>query len=308
MLKKYIVISTFLFAGAISCKKSDHELNKPSGIPAETWKEHWFEHTMLLTRTFYDDNVAVYYDDNMPRSVVWPNTIMANVWTYTRKTYGDFGPDPRLYLVFHLTGTNASTLDGGGHPASYFDASHDYHNTIDCGLNDWTNPAGEQLGMPVHEIGHIVCGASHGIQGSPSDVLWGDSKFMEIFIYDVYLNIGKQEEAEKVYNQMQDQYDDFPRAGSQWFKNWFYPIYINHGKAEVLNKYFALLAADFPKKAGGKEYSRNLNWGEFVHFWSGAAGVDLKAQAVAAFGWSTEWQAMLENAREDFPNVKYDHD
>lgn len=304
---KYIVIASLLTVVMSSCKKNEDEAVVTDATPPATWQEHWFEHSMLLSRVYYNDNIAVYYDDNMQKSVTWPYQVMGDVWTYTKKTYGDFGPDPRLYLVYHLAGTSASTLDGGGHPASYFDASHDYHNTIDCGLGDWTNPGDEQLGMPVHEIGHIVCGASHGVQGSPSDVIWGDSKFMEIFIYDVYLNVGKQDAADRIYTQMQTQYDSFPRAGSQWFKNWFYPIYMSHGKAAVLNKYFALLSENFPRKANGKEYSRNMNMGEFIHFWSGAAGVDLKAQAIIAFGWSTEWEAMLNNAREDFPKLKYEH-
>lgn len=289
-----------------SCKKNE-EAAAIDQTPPATWQEHWFEHAMLLSRVYYNDNIAVYYDENMQRSVTWPYQIMGDVWTYTKKTYGDFGSDPRLFLVYHLAGTASSTLDGGGHPASYFDASHDYHNTIDCGLGDWNIAGDEQMGMPVHEIGHIVCGASHGVQGSPSDVIWGDSKFMEIFLYDVYLNVGKKDAADRIYTQMQTQYDDFPRPGSQWFKNWFYPIYMTYGKAALLNNYFALLSENFPRKASGKEYSRSMNMGEFIHFWSGAAGVDLKAQAMTAFGWSTEWEAMLANAREDFPKVKYDH-
>lgn len=302
-----ITFCVFFIGIITSCKKSDDNSSQTDGLPPETWQEHWFEHSSYLTRTYYNDEIAVYYDEYMPKSVTWPNTVMSDVWAYTKKTYGDFGTDPRLFLIFHLVGSNSTGIEGGGHPASYFDASHDYHNTIDCGLGDWTNPTGEALGIPVHEIGHIVCGASHGVQGSPSDVLWGDSKFMEIFIYDVYANIGKQDAADEIYAQMQNQYDDFPKPHSQWFKNWFYPIYTNYGKGAVLNKYFALLAENFPKKNNGKEFSRNLNWGEFIHFWSGAAGVDLKAQAITAFGWSTEWQAMLDNAREDFPNVKYPH-
>ena len=300
---KYSLIIVGLLLSA--CKKNNEEVTINEVTPPEKWQEHWFEHNMLLSRTYLNDQIAVYYDDNMPRTVVWPYQAMSDVWAYTKKTYGDFGSDPRLFLVYHLSGNDVSALDGGGHPASYFDASHDYHNTIDCGLGDWKNPGDQELGIPVHEIGHIVCGASHGVQGSPSDVIWGDSKFMEIFIYDVYMHTGNQAMADRVYAQMQNQYDNFPRARSQWFKNWFFPIYNNYGKAEVLNKYFALLAANFPKKENGKEYSRNMNWGEFIHFWSGAAGVDLKARATAAFGWSTEWEYMLANAKEDFPNVKY---
>ncbi|QTE37614.1 hypothetical protein J3L18_00675 [Mucilaginibacter gossypii] len=268
--------------------------------PAKNWKEHWFEHDLIVSRTYADANVVFYYDDNMYPSVTWPYKTMSAVWAYVKKTYGAFGTDPRLYVVLHRVVNNKL---GGGHPASYFDASHDHHNTIDCGLDDWTGSEGQQIGMPVHEVGHIVSGASHGVKGSPSDALWGDSKFMEIFNYDVLKHIGREDEAGRVYKQMQTQYDDFPRPQSQWFKNWFYPIYHNYGEAAVLNKYFGLLADYFPQK--NKEYTRDLNWGEFIHFWSGAAGVNLKTQASVAFGWSDEWEAQFIKAQHDFPQVKY---
>jgi hypothetical protein len=299
---KTIIWSIIIAAFSISCAKSqsaDKSLAiSKAGVPPKTWKEHWFEHNQLLSRVYYDDNVAVYYDAGMNTSVTWPYKAISDVWAYVKKTYGNFGDSTRLYAVFHQ-GTY-----GGGHPSPYFDESHDYRNTIDCGLGDWTKPEGEQIGMPVHEIGHIVSGASHGAKGSPSDALWGDSKFMEIFNYDVLMNVGRVDEAEKVYRQMQTQHDNFPRADTQWFKNWFYPIYSQYGKAALLDKYFALLAGNFPKDKDSR-FTRDLNWGEFVHFWSGAAGINLKEQATLAFGWTAEWEAQFEQAQKEFPNVKY---
>ncbi len=67
----------------------------------------------------------------------------------------------------------------------------------------------------------------------------------------------------------------------------------------MLNRFFVLLAQYFPK--GGKDYTREMNWGEFVHFWSGAAGVNLKAQATSAFGWPAEWETQFVQAQRDFP-------
>lgn len=296
-----IIIASFSFYYG-KCLSID-ELNskQKQGLPPATWHEHWFEHDQTVSLVYQDENVAVYYDKGMDKSVTWPYKTMSASWAYVKSTYGKFGDSTRLYTVFH------QGIYGGGHPASYFDDSHDYRNTIDCGLGNWEKPFGEQLGMPIHEMGHIVSGASHGVKGSPSDVLWGDSKFMEIFNYDVMLHIGRQDEAEKIYQQMQTQYDDFPRAKSQWFKNWFYPIYSNHGKAMVLDKYFALLAANFPQKSNphGREYTRDMNWGEFVHFWSGAAGVNLKEQATLAFGWTDEWEAQFKQAKKEFSKVRY---
>ena len=56
---------------------------------------------------------------------------------------------------------------------------------------------------------------------------------------------------------------------------------------------------------GDDEFTRSMNMGEFIHFWSGAAGTNLKQQATIAFGWTMEWEQQLKNAQEDFPNVKY---
>lgn len=38
-------------------------------IPPETWQEHWFEHNQLVTRVYYDDDVAVYYDNEVDRNI-----------------------------------------------------------------------------------------------------------------------------------------------------------------------------------------------------------------------------------------------
>ena len=305
LIKKIVLLfAVFITFLSLSCSKSKTSVGPqadPAGAPPKTWQEHWFTHDLLVNRVYFDDNLALYYDDDVDKSVVWPQKTMSDVWSYVKKTYGSFGDSSRLYVILHQGKL------GGGHPASYFDDSHDFRNTIDCGLDDWTYPTGEQIGVPIHETGHIVCGASHGVQGSPSDVLWGDSKFMEIYNYDVMMNIGRQDEAARVYDQMQSQTDTFPVAGSQWFKNWFYPIYSKYGHAAVLNKYFQLLADNFPKvkNAHGYQYTRNLNYGEFIHFWSGAAGVNLKAQATIAFGWPDEWEQQFNQAKIDFPNVKY---
>lgn len=299
---KNSILCLLLLTGAIAVSRaqtsSANAAADRAGAPPQTWKEHWFEHDQLVKRVYFDRHVAFYYDDDVNRNLKWPFKKMSDVWAYVKKTYGEFGDSSRIYVIFH------EGRYGGGHPSPYFDASHDFRNTLDCGLGNWNDPSGERIGIPIHEIGHIVTSASHQTKGSPSDVIWGDSKFMEIFNYDVLMHIGMQDEAEKVYAQMQSQTDDFPRAGSQWFKNWFYPIYKAHGKAAVLNKYFALLAANFPKDSD-RRFTRDLNWGEFIHFWSGAAGLNLKAQATLAFGWPEDWEKQFRQAQQEFPKVKY---
>ncbi|MFZ4861200.1 hypothetical protein ACL9RF_03365 [Sphingobacterium sp. Mn56C] len=273
--------------------------------PPETWQEHWFEHKELVKRVYYNDEVAVYYDDDTPRDISWPWRKANDAWKYVKKTYGNFGEDPRLYVVLH-TGKLS-----GGHPASYFDASHDNRNMVDLGSTSWRDSTGWNLDAYIHEIGHIVEGASHGVKGSPAFGIWRDSKWMEIFNYDVYVNLGWKKEAESVYQSCMATKDNFPRPNTTWFKDWFYPIYQNYGQRVVLQRFFTLLAANFPQKdiALGKEYTRGMNYGEFIHFWSGAAKTDLKALALQAFGDKDDrgnsWLSQLEKAKTDFPAIKY---
>lgn len=267
--------------------------------PVETWKEHWFDHNQLLTRVYYDDDVAVYFDPDVDRSVTWLNDYMGDVWRYTKKVYGDFGADKRLHVIAH-TGKY-----GGGHPSTYFDASHDYRNVIDCGPGPWTTFDYNATAIPIHEVGHIVEIASKGKHNSPAFGLWGDSKWMEIYIYDVYKGLGQADFAAKWYGEQINRSDKFPREGTHWFRDWFYPIYNNYGESKVLNAYFTLVGQNFPTSENGTDYSRAMNWGEFVHFWSGAAGKNLKAQATTAFGWPAEYEAQFNQAKLDFPNVTY---
>ncbi|BAZ71150.1 hypothetical protein NIES4106_59470 (plasmid) [Fischerella sp. NIES-4106] len=83
--------------------------------PPQTWKEHWFDHDQLLSLVHHNEHVAVYYDKDVSRSVTWPFTYMAEVWQYTKKVYGKFGSDSRLYAIYH---TNKYS---GGHPSTYLD-------------------------------------------------------------------------------------------------------------------------------------------------------------------------------------------
>ncbi|MFY0579763.1 hypothetical protein ACN28S_40870 [Cystobacter fuscus] len=92
-----------------------------------TWTEHWFEHNQTVSRVYQDNDVAIYFDPDVNRSITWPNSFVRDVWKYTKKTYGHFGSDMQLYAIFH-TGKY-----GGGHPSTYFDADHDYRNVIDVG-------------------------------------------------------------------------------------------------------------------------------------------------------------------------------
>lgn len=325
MKSKSMIFSLLVLSTGIACTKQDpaskdglssgNSLTQANAVladPPATWKEHWFEHNQLLNRVFNDANVAVYYDNEVDRSITWPNTFLAQVWSYTKRTYGAFGNESPLYVILH-TGKYS-----GGHPSTYMDASHDYRNVIDCGSSStqaWKSGTGNDLDLTTHEVGHIVEGAAKGVHGSPAFDIWHDSKWMEIYIYDVYLGLGRTADAQRWYNLVSPGSDSYPRAQSHWFKDWWYPLYTQYGKTVVLNKYFTLLAANFPKHVVSNgvtninEYSRKLNFGEFVHFWSGAAGADLKPLALTAFGNKDEqgndWTVQLQQAKLTFPGVTY---
>lgn len=274
----------------------------PSGAPPLYWQERWLDHKQYLTRVAYNDEVAIYFDNNMERSITWPLAFMTDVWKYTKSVYGNFGNENRLYCVFHRKNYS------GGRTGNIFDESDNYRSLADVATDgSFENPVEWNIDAIVHEVGHIVEGSSFNVHESPAYTVWGDSKWAEIFQYDVYLNIGKPAEAERLKNIYMAQSDNFPVAGTFWFKNWFYPIYTNYGKSQLLASYFKLLSVYFPKKtiSSGVEYTRRMNLGEFIHFFSGAAGVNLKDQATLAFGWTSTTDAQFNQAKQDFPGIIY---
>jgi hypothetical protein len=74
--------------------------------------------------------------------------------------------------------------------------------------------------------------------------------------------------------------------------------------------YFRLISKHYPKETvedgKGLKFSRGrMNWGEYIHFMSGAAGKDLRPLATRAFGWPAEWESQFQKARAEFPGVLY---
>jgi hypothetical protein len=266
--------------------------------PPATWQEHWFEHNQLLQLIDYNDDVAVYFDADVDRATTtWILPFLTRVWRYTRTTYGEFksgATDGRLYGIFH------QGRYSGGHPSTYFDSSHDLRNVSDCGPGPW--PA-SGIDLPSHETAHVVEGANNGVHGSPAFGVWMDSKWSEFYQYDLYVALGMTSDADRVFTRYTNTTDTYPQAGTHWFRDWFYPLWRDHGHAQVMVRFFQLLSQHFPKN--GNDYSRNLNWGEFVHFMSGAAQTNLKAQANMAFGPNSPTDAEFNAARSAFPQITY---
>jgi hypothetical protein len=270
----------------------------PTATPL-TWQEHWFEHDQLLTLADSDDATALYYDkdvDVTQASAIFPYVSM--IAHYTSTTYGPLGPG-RLYVVIH------KDRYLGCHEADHYNPSHDYRNTIDCGLMTYDDQTILGAFIP-HFVAVLVEHVANGRQGAPADVLWDhQGKWAEFYRYDLYLGIGRKDEADSWYALWTTDAwtDPFPGPKTHWFRDWFYPLWRDHGGAAVMSRFFGLCARDFPS-SGGK-YTRDMNWGEFVHFSSGAAGTDLQPAATKAFGWSLDWQAELEAARTAFPRITY---
>jgi hypothetical protein len=269
----------------------------PRALPV-TWQEHWFEHNQLLALATEDAHVAVYLDADVDRAKVaglYP--FLSQIWAYTVSTYGSLGPG-RLYVVLH------QGRYGGCHRDNHFSALHDERNVIDCGFASY-----DDLVVPTFLIEHmaanIVETTDDAHDGSPAYPLWGDSKWSELYQYDLDRALGRTAQADGEFTQWTSATwtDDFPVPKSHWFRDWFHPIWRDDGGAAVMTRFFASLAANFP--SDGQRYTRDLNWGELVHFMSGAAGHDLRPLATTAFGWPAAWDALYAQALVDFPQITY---
>jgi hypothetical protein len=269
----------------------------PTATPL-TWQEHWFEHDQLLTLADSDDATALYYDhdvDAAQAASVFP--YVSKVAHYTTTTYGALGPG-RIYFILH------KDKYLGCHEADHYNASHDYRNVIDCGVTAYDDPGVFGAFLP-HLMAILVENTADGRQGAPVDAIWQQGKWAELYRYDLYLGVGRKDEADMWYaTWTADAWTDpFPAANTHWFRDWSFPLWRDDGGAAVMSRFFSLLARDFPSRGG--KYTRDLDWGEFVHFMSGAAGADLQPLATHAFGWSVTWQGELEAARVAFPRITY---
>jgi hypothetical protein len=280
----------------------------PVPEPPELWREHWFEHDQVLRLTAVDAHAAIYLDPDVPSGRTrWLLPFFSDLWQYAKAGYGpDFGPDPRLYYVFH------QGRYGGGHPSGFTDPSHDHHNVSDVGAGPWDR-TDRACSIPIHEVSHVVEGDNHGVEGSPAFPIWGDSKWAEFFEFDVWTALGSPF-AHRRREEFTRQVDSFPRAGTYWFRDWFWPMWKDAEGPATMVRFFDLLARHFPRRHP-LHYARSMNWGEYLHFSSAAAGGDLHRRAARAFGvpgpWSTaqvlpgEWLEQWERARQDFPMLRY---
>lgn len=279
--------------------------------PPETIADGIRPGSPIVTRVYYDDDIAVYFGEGMDPAINWMNDYIKEAWMYMKETYGYFGEDPRIYVVAHDNQEfSTATIN------TRFDAGFGYRNTIDLGgAWDWENPQQINYEVITHELAHIVEGGGKNVGGSsPSFIFWGDGPWPEIFIYDVYKGINRDEWAQNWFDRMQTSTGTHLGGGPRYyfFRDWFYPIYDQYGGAELFNTYFTLLSENLPLRPrnvpGNEEaveYSRRMPFGEVLHFMSAAAGTDLTSLYQDAFDWSEEREIELADAQQAFP-LPYD--
>jgi hypothetical protein len=256
--------------------------------------ENHFNHNQPLRRVYNVQHLDIYYDKDLHDSVTWTSAYLKKAWQYVNNVYGDFGTKTKLVAYFH-----GNKYTDSGHTLSYLETGGNGNNIIDVGTES-SKDTQFNLDLVTIQLANLVADAAKGYQHSSAQELWKD-KWTQIFAYDIYKGLGMAEEAEKTYNRLINTQSNFPRNNTYWFRDWFYPIHKNYGNSVALDKFFALTAQYFPKN--GTTYARKMNWGEFVHFWSGAAGVNLKDLATKAFGWPAEWEQQFTNAQREFPFV-----
>ncbi|MEM4246446.1 MAG: Ig domain-containing protein [Candidatus Bathyarchaeia archaeon] len=240
---------------------------------------------------YYDDNVAIYFDKRMEeKEASWIYGFMSEVAHYVASHYGDIRSN-RLYAVLfkerHL----------GGRPGYYYDGCQGIRqNVVYLGSKCWDQNCDWVRDAILHEVAHIVESTVHGRMFSPAFRLWGDSKWSEFFEYAFYNETGRYKDALRRFNDFINTTDDFPRPGTCWFRDWFYPLWLGYGGSKVMSNFFKLVGQYW-------DCAKSMNWGEFIHFMSAAAGDDLRALASAAFGWPGEWSLLFMKARVDYPDL-----
>lgn len=286
--------------------------------PASLIDSSYGKRPTRMTRAFYNDDVRVY---NAPGSSLSSefNQYLVDAWRYIKKTYGGFTPDPRLLVLNHDT-TPGEEASFATIVTRFVFQDFNPSNGILLGSSwDWKNPGRINYDVITHELAHVVEIASKNTGDSPAGGpnLWGDGPWPEIFVYDVYRGLGRTAWAEAWKREMlanpNGGFELAPdgKAEHYPFRDWFYPIYSRYGGPRVLDGFFTELAQCFvtepyeDEHGRARRYTRGLNWGEFVHFWSGAAGANLKAQATKAFGWNAEAEAEFKKAQSDFPCAQY---
>lgn len=262
--------------------------------PPATWQEHWLDHTELLTRVHYDDCIAVYFDaDVSPAVQDWLVPFVRRGWSYSLDTYGNMGSE-RLHVVVH------QGRHSGGHVAAFVETSHDARATIDMGAPAWL---ADDFDLPARLLGLLVdIQGAHTKFGAPKAFHYGLG-FALIYQYDLYLALGLDAEAAAARLTFDEFSNSEPSPDVHWFRDWFQPLWSAHGGAQLFVNYLSLLEAHYP--AGANDWMPPMSYGQYLHFMSGAAGLDLTPLAQEAGIWRDGFDAQIAAAKTRFPEIQY---
>ncbi|MGC4067136.1 MAG: Ig domain-containing protein [Polyangiaceae bacterium] len=296
-----------------------HQNPSPSTLKETGW---YGNHRDNLSRIYSSPTLQVFHDEwetnaTSAAAIQWLTPALEEAWAYTRSLY-QMHSGPQLFAILNAAGKQPTheAYDVGGALYGYT-ADNGYRNSVFT-MSDRSKRSRLQrlkIRSLIHELNHIVESNNHETMNSPSYAVWGDSHWGEIFMYDVYKHLAfvpstgvTLAHAEELRTTWWNARDEF---GGQWLQDWYYPLYMgtlgnaaaDKSGSAFLVKYFELLSRYFPTTAN--VYARNLNLGEYVHFCSAAAGVDLTAAARKAFRFERhpEVEAQLGRAQLDFPEV-----
>ncbi|HET7544764.1 MAG TPA: fibronectin type III domain-containing protein [Polyangiaceae bacterium] len=282
--------------------------------PPSTWTETgWYGgHDRQVTLRTVESDIALYTDPYVaPSSLDWLRPIFNQNFKFAKANYGSLS-DPQLFVIAEQRGRPEDSQDlysiGGVIYVNTPEAS--YRNITFAASKDWADQNELwNINALTHELGHIVESNNNGWFESPSFSAWGDSKWCEIFVWDAltHSTLLPASWLDRTLTEFNASTDDF---GNYWFRDFTYPLYqgkagntdSSHKGSALYSRYFQLLAQYLPKldsTYGGKQ----MNLGEYIHFMSGAAGVNLEAQAKKAFRWSPELELQFANAQLQFPQV-----
>jgi len=304
-MKKYSLKLIWIFLITViitSCNEEDSALikgrpdsiinNDGSGAPPREIIQKWNNKEQVLYREFFDSNVAIYYDGNVDRSIIWTRSFTSQVWDYVQNNYG-LGSE-LLYAVFH---SETVTPFAG----NIFEEATTNKYLFDITIQDGEAKNADK-DLILEQISKIVETSAFGVNKSPASAIWQE-KWKEIFMYDIYTILNMKEDAQRIKDSALKSIVNYPSLDSNWFRDWFLIIYENYDGGFTLGNFFRTLSSNFPIIGFG--YQRDVNMGEFIHFSSAAAGEDLQEVAESAFGWNSVWNTELRQARADFPSVNY---
>lgn len=262
-------------------------------------------------------DTALYYND---KTIVCPLTMRTyaefidKVWGYTKYIYGNgFGPEGSILFAYFHGGIEYSVSP---YARNHFLKESSCRNVIHlthARQSAWTggNMTSELMDDIIRAVSMLVVSTVKNVYFNPAgtDDVWGFEAFpfTEIFTYDIYRGLEMEDEAHRILENAWYKSHPYPIGGATyWFRKWFLPLYMTYGGARILNNYFEMLSRHFPRKFYLEwSYQREINLGEFVHFFSGAAGTDLSELAHDAFRWDMRFEQQLNKAVKDFPRIRY---